>query len=373
MNAVLEKPASVGQYIDDLLRGAIEAEASDVHLVAGSPPAYRRNGRLRSVGQMPIDKEFLEQVIRSIAPTSAAARLAESQDADFALQRDVSGQPRRFRVNVFHTRGMPGCSIRVILDSIPTFSWAGFPGAVAERIAQFRDGLVLFTGVTGSGKSTSMAMIIDMINLRGGLRIITLEDPVEYLFQARADSIITQREIGADVPSFADGLKYGLRQDPDVILVGEIRDRETAQLAITAAETGHLVISTMHTRDAKGAITRMTDMAAKESQDDLRTQLALSLRCIISQHLLPSVQAGERRVLALEVLFNNLAVGSAIRSGRVETIGDAILGGKADGMIALDQWLAQLLESGAINEDVARRYANHPRRFGNQGAGSNPH
>ncbi|NOT00634.1 MAG: PilT/PilU family type 4a pilus ATPase, partial [Phycisphaerales bacterium] len=345
--------------MDALLHRAVQTDASDVHLVAGSPPAFRRHGRLFSTGDTPMESRPLASMIRSIMPAELSERFADQRDVDFALQCPIDAAARRFRVNAFHTRGAPGCSIRVILDEIPTFEWAGFPVGIADRIADFRNGLVLFTGVTGSGKSTTMAMLIDLINRRGGYRIITLEEPIEYLFKPQRDSIISQRELGADVRSFADGLKFGLRQDPDVILVGEIRDREAAQLAISAAETGHLVLSTMHTRDAKGAITRLTDMFSQDIQGELRSQLAMSLRCVVSQHLVPPAKDGDRRVLALEVMFNNLPVSSAIRFGKIEALGDAINAGKADGMIGLDDCLNGLLATAHITAETARRFANN--------------
>jgi len=302
-------------------------------------------------------------MVRSICPRNVADRLDALRDADFALQRRMGGTDRRFRVNAFHARGALGCSIRAIPDRIPDFEWTGFPVHVAQRIAAFRNGLVLFTGVTGSGKSTSMAALVNLFNAHGGYRIITLEEPIEFLFEACRDTVITQREVGTDVRSFADGLKYGLRQDPDIILVGEIRDREAAELAITAAETGHLVLTTLHTRDAKGAITRLTDMFPEGTAGERRSQLAMSLRCVVSQHLLPPAQEGERRVLALEVMFSNLPVTAAIRFGKIEALGDAIMSGKNDGMISLDEWLAHLVHTQRITADTARQFANNPRRL----------
>jgi len=351
-------------YMTELLHSAADGEVSDLHLVAGSSPAFRKHGRLYSLDDAPLSAATLREMIRSIIPETAFDGLASTRDADFALQRNLGGVLRRFRVNLFHTQGTLGCSIRVILDEIPSLEWVGFPSETAERIASFRNGLVLFTGVTGSGKSTSMATLIERLNERGGMRIVTLEEPVEYLFRPRRDTVITQREVGVDVRSFADGLKYGLRQDPDVILVGEIRDRETAQLAITAAETGHLVFTTLHTRDAKGAITRLTDMFAGGTQAELRSQLAMSLRCIVSQHLLPAACEGERRVLALEVMLSSLPVASAIRFGKIEAISDAILAGKSEGMISLDDSLTQLVQSGRITLETAKRFANNPKRIG---------
>ncbi len=361
--ALLTAEPTATELVNQLLESAVRDEISDIHLISDSPPAFRRHGRLCWTTDHPLDSSQMSELLRSLCPPEIMTKLRESHDADFALQRNFDGSPRRFRVNAFHSRGTLGCSIRVILQDVPSFEWSGFPSHVAEKICQFRNGLVLFTGVTGSGKSTTMAMIIQMLNERGGFRILTLEEPVEYVFEPRRDTIITQREVGTDVRSFSDGLKYGLRQDPDVILVGEIRDRETAQLAVTAAETGHLVLTTLHTRDAKGAITRLADMFSGGSQAELRSQLAMSLRCVISQHLLPPTNEGDRRALAFEVMLNSLPVSAAIRFGKVEALSDAILAGKSEGMICLDDRLCELVHCGSISAETARRFANNPKRL----------
>lgn len=199
-------------------------------------------------------------------------------------------------------------------------------------------------------------MIINLLNQEGGHRIITVEDPIEYIFPKQENSIVTQREVGHDVQSFADGLKYGLRQDPDVILVGEIRDQETAQMAMSAAETGHLVFSTLHTRDAKGAISRFTDLFSPATQTEVRSQLSMSLRAVVSQHLLPTTNDGQR-CLAMEIMINNNPIASAIRLGKLESIDTGIVTGRADGMISLDESLRRLAKEGSITMDTAKRYA----------------
>jgi twitching motility protein PilT len=217
---------------------------------------------------------------------------------------------------------------------------------------------VLICGVVGSGKTTTLAMMINLLNKEGGNRIITVEEPVEYLIPRISGSVVTQREVGVDVHTFADGLKYALRQDPDIILVGEIRDRATAQMALSAAETGHLVFSTLHTRDAKGAISRYADLFPQGDQRDVRSQLSLSLRAVVSQHLLPNAQAGQRRVLAMEVMFNNSAIGSAIRAGKIESIDNVILTSRADGMLTLDESIRQRLSLGWITRETAERFVS---------------
>jgi twitching motility protein PilT len=226
---------------------------------------------------------------------------------------------------------------------------------LAQRLAFVRDGLVIVTGATGSGKTTTLAMIVNLLNQAGGYRIITVEEPVEYVFPKAANSVVTQREVGGDVLSFADGLKYGLRQDPDVILVGEIRDRETAQMALSAAETGHLVFTSLHTRDAKGAITRYADLFPQDVQRDIRAQLAMSLRSIVSQRLLPALEKGAKRHLALEVLWNTYPIASGIRTGKLESLDNYLLTSRDDGMISFDESVRQLLRAKKISREVAEQ------------------
>jgi twitching motility protein PilT len=239
----------------------------------------------------------------------------------------------------------------------------GFPEPLAQRLVAHRNGLVILTGVTGSGKSTTLAALIHLLNQRGGFRIITVEEPVEYVHEPKGTTVITQREVGRDVDSFFEGLKSGLRQDPDVILVGEIRDRDTAQMALSAAETGHLILTTLHTKDAKGAVTRLTDLFPLDGQEDVRSQLSLSLRSVVCQHLLPPLTEGQKRALALEVLHVNQPVRAAIRFGKIDSIESAIQTGKRDGMIALDEDLARLVELGRISLETARRFAKDPDSF----------
>ncbi|HEY2910362.1 MAG TPA: ATPase, T2SS/T4P/T4SS family, partial [Gemmataceae bacterium] len=221
--------------------------------------------------------------------------------------------------------------------------------------AKLRDGLVILTGPTGSGKTTTLAMIVHCLNRAGGYRIITVEEPVEYVFPRAENSVVTQREVGIDVLTFADGLKFGLRQDPDAILVGEIRDRETAQMALSAAETGHLVFTTLHTRDAKGAITRFADLFPQDVQQPVRAQLALGLRVVVSQRLLPGVDRTEKRQLAIEVLWNTHPVASAIRQAKIESIDNCILTGRADGMTTFDESVRQLWKAGRIGKAIAEQ------------------
>ncbi|MCA9128060.1 MAG: PilT/PilU family type 4a pilus ATPase [Planctomycetales bacterium] len=345
------------------LSEAVACGASDLHLAAGHRPTLRVNGILQQLPDSMLGPEEVRTALVGYVDPRVLAQIDEEKNADFALELDVGGSClQRFRANVFASNDGLGACFRVIKSEIPDMVWAGFPEELAQRLAHFRNGLVLFSGVTGSGKTTSLAMVLNLLNQEGGNRIITVEEPVEYVFPRCSSSIVTQREVGKDVATFADGLKYGLRQDPDVILVGEIRDQDTAQIALSAAETGHLVFSTLHTRDAKGAISRFSDLFPQSAQPAIRAQLAMSLRAVISQHLLPSWPEGGKRELALEVLFNTSPMASAIRMGKLESIDTNIITGRADGMVPLDESVRQLLEAGKITAETAELYFSEKRR-----------
>ena len=338
------------------LTAAVEAEASDLHLVVGHPPVLRVNGALRGLEEPVLEGESLRHVLTPVCPADHMKRLQRHKNIDFSAESDIGGETHRFRVNYFIAGQHLGACFRVIPATIPDFAWAGFPEDIAQRLAGFRYGLVLFSGVTGSGKTTTLAMIISLLNEAGGKRIITVEEPIEYLFPKRPDSIVSQREVGVDVDSFSDGLKYGLRQDPDVMLVGEIRDRETAQMALSAAETGHLVFSTVHSADAKGAISRYADLFPQSVHSEIRSQLSICLRAVISQHLLPSAEEGAKRELALEIMFNDVRNAAAIRFGKLQTIDNNILTSREQGMFNLDESVKRLLHSGRITRETAERY-----------------
>jgi twitching motility protein PilT len=351
------------QQLREWLAEAAESAASDLHLVVGHPPVLRIHGELRELGAEPLDHSALRRLLESLCPPHAADLFRSQKNVDFAMEIQHRDAPQRFRANYFLSGQQMGACFRVIPSAIPTFDWTGFPETLANRLAHFRNGLVLISGVAGSGKTTTLAMIINLLNLEGGYRIITIEEPVEYQIPKLPNSVVTQREVGLDVLTFADGLKYGLRQDPDVILAGEIRDRETAQMALSAAETGHLVFSTLHTRDAKGAISRYADLFPQDAQREIRSQLSLSLRAVVSQHLLPNVLHGQKRLLALEVMFNSAPIASAIRFGKIESIDNNILTGRAEGMITLDDSLKRLLADGHISRETALRYVSAPERL----------
>ena len=338
------------------LAEAVTKGASDLHLVAGHSPVLRLHGELRRLDEPAVTDAELRPLMRAICPDSLFREFEQTLNLDFSHEEPINGLRTRFRVNLFVNEQNIGACLRMIPSEIPEMQWAGFPPGLAGRLSSFRNGLVLITGVTGSGKTTTLAMIVNSLNSAGNHRILTIEEPVEYRYPSVSESLVTQREVGVDCHSFADGLRYGLRQDPDVILVGEIRDRDTGQMALTAAETGHLVFSTLHTRDARGAISRYADLFPQSVQPEIRAQLATSLRAVVTQHLLPSAMSGEKRQLALEVLFNNSPVSAAIRSGKLQSIDNCILTGRSDGMIPLSESVRQLLNSDRIDQTTADRF-----------------
>jgi twitching motility protein PilT len=350
--------------LSDWLARAVHWQASDLHVVSGYPPVLRVHGELRELDGEVIDGAGAAALLAPLAPPHAMARFQAERNADFALEFTLDGKPQRFRVNYFSSGQQMGACFRLIPAVIPDFAWAGFPEGLARQLVHFRNGLVLVCGVVGSGKTTSLAMLVNLLNKQGGYRIVTVEEPVEYRFPRMPGSVVTQREVGLDVHTFADGLKYALRQDPDVILVGEIRDRQTAQMALSAAETGHLVLSTLHTRDAKGAISRYADLFPQGDQREVRAQLALSLRAVVSQYLLPSAREGEKRVLAMEILLNNTAIAGALRAGKIEAIDNIILTSRAEGMLTLDESIRQRLKEGSISRETAERFVSPGTRIG---------
>ena len=258
---------SAGAQLSGWLKRALDTNASDLHLVCGYPPVLRIHGKLSPIPEQEIlSAEALTRALEPILTEVQTVQFASELNLDYAVDIEINNIRCRYRVNMFRANGTVGACLRVIPDRIPDFSWSSFPKELAMRLGAFSNGLILFSGVTGSGKSTSLAMIVELLNRTSGYRILTIEDPIEYRFPFESNSVISQREVGRDVSSFADGLRYGLRQDPDVILVGEIRDIDTARMALSAAETGHLVFSTLHTRDAKGAISRYTDFFPQQHQ-----------------------------------------------------------------------------------------------------------
>ncbi|CEP66032.1 Pilus retraction protein PilT [Moorella glycerini] len=328
--------------IEIILRAAAAAGASDVHLSVGLPPVFRVHGELQVQRQWePLDSGMTAGLVRPIVGERWEV-LQERGEIDLAYS--LPGVSR-FRVNVFHQRGSVGAAIRLIPRDIPNLETLGLPPVVAE-LAERQHGLVLVTGPTGSGKSTTLAAMVDKINRERSCHIITLEDPIEYLHQHRR-SIVNQREVGSDTQSFASALRAALRQDPDVILVGEMRDLETIATAITAAETGHLVLATLHTSSAIQSVDRIIDVFPPHQQGQVRIQLADTLEGVITQQLLPRADR-KGRVAAVEVLIATPAVKNLIREGKTHQIVSSMQTGARYGMQTMDMALRQLVTRGVI-------------------------
>ena len=346
--------------IDDLLRAACRAGASDLHIKAGSQPFMRTGGELEPVSDVPrLTQEDTLDMAFSMMSNRQKQRFKEISEVDIAY--GVSGLGR-FRANIFQQRGTVGMVLRVIPDKVRSTAELGLP-PVIESIAEERRGLILVTGTTGSGKSTTLAALIDRINSTRGGHIVTIEDPIEFLHRDRR-SFITQREVDVDTRSFAEALRGALRQDPDVILVGEMRDHETIETALTAAETGHLVLSTLHTLDATETITRIVTSFAPHQQKSVRIQLAGILRAIISMRLVRGAD-GTSRVPAVEVLTSTgLIRDYIVNEEKTSLIRDAVAQGTSQyGMQTFDQSLFNLQQAGIITLEEALNGASNPDEF----------
>lgn len=332
----------------DLMHMAFEKRASDIHITVHSPAMFRINGSLQPAGGPTLTPADTLDMAKELMDAGQYETFMEKGDLDFSYGiENVS----RFRVNAYKQKGNASLTIRLIPTKIPAFESLGLP-PIAEEFAKKPQGLLLVTGPTGSGKSTTLAAIIDYINRTRSDHIMTLEDPIEFVHKHRS-SIVNQREIGVDTDSFATGLRAALRQDPDVILVGEMRDLETISIAITAAETGHLVFGTLHTADAPQTIDRVIDVFPPDAQQQIRVQLASVLLGVMAQRLLPTAD-GQGRVAAIEVLVNTPAVANLIRSEKVHQIRSVMQTGKAQGMITMDNALRELLQRRAITVESAK-------------------
>jgi twitching motility protein PilT len=334
--------------LSELLVSVAERDGSDLHLAAGLPPVARIDGRL-----VPFDGPVLEprdtrEIIYSIMSQSQREALETGWEEDFAYSVPDTG---RFRVNAYYQRGAVGAAFRYIPKDMRGFAELGLPVRAMEEFSLKPRGLVLVTGPTGSGKSTTLAAVIDYINEHRQLHIMTVEDPIEYLHHHK-ECMVNQREVGTDTHSFADALKYVLRQDPDVILVGEMRDLETIQAALTAAETGHLVFATLHTQDTVQTIDRIVDVFPPYQQQQVRIQLSSTLQGVVSQQLLP-ISTGKGRAVAYEVLVPNPAIRNLIREGKAHQLTTVLQTGHQYGMNTMDQSLAELVRRGKITMDTA--------------------
>jgi twitching motility protein PilT len=346
---------SVPSSVDELLRRAKELEASDLHLTPGSEPVVRMRGQLERLdGYEKLTPETIRDLVYRILSTEQQKNLETRRSVDLAYS--LPGVAR-FRVNVFFQRASLGAAFRTIPAEIKSLEELGLPSHVGG-LATIPRGLVLVTGPTGSGKSTTLATILDLINRTRREHILTIEDPIEFLHWHR-NCIVNQREIGTDATTFADGLRAALRQDPDVVLVGEMRDLETISTALTAAETGHLVFATLHTQSAPQTIDRIIDVFPAEQQHQVRIQLASTLQAVITQTLLPTAD-GRGRIAALEILLPDDAVRNLIRQGKIEQIYSVMQTGTSRGLQTMEQALADLVLRKVVTRDVAVSRSSRP-------------
>ena len=337
-------------YIDKVLTQARNLNVSDIHLTTGIPPVFRMHGTLKRYGDENLTPDMTKEIAKALMPEILWEQFLEKGEMDFSYS--LSGVAR-FRVNSFHQRGSISHAFRTIPTEIPTIADLQMPKTLAN-LAETPQGLILVTGPTGSGKSTTLAAMIRHINENLTKHIITLEDPIEYLHR-HGSSIIDQREVGFDTGSFAAGLRAALRQDPDVVLVGEMRDLETISTAITAAETGHLVMATLHTSSAASTIERIIDVFPAGQQAQVRTQLAGILKAVVSQRLLPTAD-GTGRIAATEILINNPAVANLIRTEKVHQIPNVILTNRSFGMHMMVSSVQELLANGKISRQTAQPF-----------------
>ena len=337
--------------IENLLEECVRRNASDLHLQYGLPPILRVDGALTPIaGTATLNEETMRNLIFATLDEEQQKILLKDKEFDYSF---AFGDMARFRVNAFHERGKLAAAFRLIPNQIKNINDLGMP-AIVETFADFPRGLVLVTGPTGSGKSTTLAALIDKINREKSTHIITIEDPIEFTHRSQR-SVIAQREVHYDTFSFAAALRSVLREDPDVVLIGEMRDLETIQAAITIAETGHLVFATLHTNSAAQSIDRMIDVFPSHQQPQVRSQLANMLMAVCAQRLVPAIGGG--RVVAAEIMIANSAIRSLIRDGKTHQIDNAIQTGAEQGMQTMDRTLAKLVQTGVITYDSAREFA----------------
>ena len=337
--------------IEVLLEDVIRKRASDLHLQVGLPPMLRIDGALTPIpGFTALDDETVERLIFAILDEDQQQILLKDKEFDFSF---AFGDLGRFRVNAFHERGNLAAALRLIPNEIKTISELGMPNII-NTFATYPRGLVLITGPTGSGKSTTLAALIDKVNTEKAHHIITIEDPIEFTHKSKK-SVVVQREVHYDTYSFSAALRSSLREDPDVVLIGEMRDLETISAAITIAETGHLVFATLHTNSAAQSIDRMVDVFPPHQQPQIRSQLANILMAICSQRLVPAIGGG--RVVATEVLIANPAVRNIIREGKSHQLDAVIQTGADQGMQSMDKTLVGLVQAGSVTFEEARNFA----------------
>ena len=354
-----------GNELEKLLIDMAQRGASDLHIVAGSPPIYRVDGALTKSDGPELSAQDVHSLLASVISSQTMERLNAGDAVDFSirLSRAVNEDNRRawrFRINVHRQRGTMAAAIRALPTEVPSITDLQLPASLAELVKPTR-GLVLVCGPTGSGKTTTLAALVGEINRTSSRHIITIEDPIEYE-HGNVNSMIEQVEVGRDASSFASALRSSLRQDPDVILVGEMRDLETVSTALTAAESGHLILSTLHTSDVAQAIHRIIDVFPAIQQTQIRQQLSLALNAVIVQHLIPHSR-GNGRALAVEVMIANNAIRNHIRNDKLQNVSTEITLGKRTGMISLEDSLTRLVKQGLITADEARGRASRLDEF----------
>jgi twitching motility protein PilT len=344
--------------MEKLLATVIQLKASDLHITIGQPPVIRHHGRMRKLDTKPLDMDDTVGLMKSITPDRCQQELQEKGGSDFAIEYSDG---TRFRVAVFKQRGAVGIVLRRIPNQFLSFEQIGMPEAIRALIVRPR-GLLLVTGPTGSGKTTSLASMVNFLNQNYDRHIITLEDPIEY-YHKHGRSTVNQREIGVDVPNFSEGIRRALRMDPDIILVGEMRDLETIHAAIEAAETGHIVFGTLHTSGAASTINRIIDVFPKEQQDQIRTQLSTALIGVLSQTLLPRLSKEgkvEGLIAAYEMMVVTSAIQNKVRENKIFTINSDIQTGRKYGMFLLDDHLFRLWRDKLVAKEEVLLRAAHP-------------
>jgi len=343
--------------MEPLLHYVIDSGGSDLHIAVGRPPLVRLHGSLSTVPDRPVlAPADTKRLVYSIMSAEQRETFEARHEVDYSFGLAGLG---RFRVNAFHQRGSVSAALRLIPTEVPRLETLGMP-PVVESFSQLKKGLVLVTGPTGSGKSTTLAAIIDKINRERDEHILTIEDPIEFVHNHKR-SLVQQREVGQDTDSFEKALKSALREDPDIVLIGEMRDLETISAAVSTAETGHLVFGTLHTNSAAQSIDRMIDVFPSHQQAQIRMQLSTSLQGIVSQRLVPKVGGG--RVCVLEVLVATPAIRNLIREGKAHFIESSMQSGRGEGMILFDDYLVSLLNAGTITRETAIGFANDPDTF----------
>ena len=342
--------------VNAFFRAVMKHEASDLHMKVGLPPMMRLKGAIRKMDHPPITEEQMERLFYEILSPRMRKVLDDTGGADFA--HVIGADECRFRVNILKQRGHLGLVARRVNAKVPTFAGLGLPPSI-EQLCKYDQGMIILAGVTGSGKSTTIASMLDYLNETEALHILTIEDPIEYLF-ADKKSVVNQREVGIDVCDWQTALKHAVREDPDVILVGEMRDRDTFEAALNAAETGHLVFGTIHASSSASTLGRILDLFPADMHQAIRQTLAFNLKAVVAQKLLPSIKPGVHRVPTNEIMILNPTIRDLIIKGEDKKLSDAIKIGFLEGMVDFTENLRQLVERGDVSKEVALAVAPNP-------------